>query len=112
LTRPLAGVYGNIVRQIEKYRAEIISIDLPSGLNADIGEPIGTNVRANATVTFTAPKPSNVLAPAAAFNGELIVADIGSPRPLIDEQPSQLFLAEKTDVKTWLTRSEFTSGSY
>jgi len=42
----------------------------------------------------------------------LIVADIGSPQELIDEQPSQLFLAERTDAAKWLERTAFSSDDY
>ena len=57
----------------------MLSIDIPSGLNADKAKPIGPAVEADLTVTFTAAKPANVLSPACDFGGELIVADIGSP---------------------------------
>ena len=40
--------------------------------------------QADLTVTFTAPKLANVLPPASNFNGELVVANIGSPQELID----------------------------
>jgi NAD(P)H-hydrate epimerase len=63
-------------------------------------------------VTFTAPKLANVLPPASNFNGELVVANIGSPQELIDNSPSQTFLAEEKDARAWLEKSEFTSSSY
>jgi len=90
----------------------LISVDIPSGLNADLAEPLGENVRADLTVTFTAPKPANVLPPASNFGGELVVANIGSPRELIDASPSQLFLAEKEDAQKWLEQTKFTTDSH
>ncbi len=90
----------------------LVSIDIPSGLNADSAEPIGYNFRADLTVTFTAPKLANVLPPASNYNGELVVANIGSPQELIDESPSQTFLAEKSDAQDWLEKTNFTSASY
>ena len=93
-------------------RALYVSLDLPSGLGADAGTPIGAHVEADLTITFTAPKAANVVAPAAAFNGELVVADIGSPRELLDEAPSRLFVAEKSDVQNWLRATAFTNASY
>jgi NAD(P)H-hydrate epimerase len=119
VTRPLDLWLGNVVHDINFINEDptiesrlTVAVDLPSGLDADSGIPIGENIRADLTVTFTAPKPANVLAPAAHFNGELIVADIGSPQRLIDEQPSQLYLAEREDAARWLKRSEFSSDSY
>jgi len=52
------------------------------------------------------------LAPAHRLNGELIVVHIGSPQELIDEQPSQLFVSDRTDVATWMRLSAFTPESY
>ena len=89
-----------------------VSVDLPSGLNADLNHLIGKHIQADLTVTFTAPKSANVLPPASNFNGELVVANIGSPQELIDNSPSQLFLAEKEDAQNWLKKSRFTSDSY
>jgi NAD(P)H-hydrate epimerase len=89
-----------------------IAVDMPTGLIADtsLAEPL--QFKADVTVTFTAPKTANVLPPASNANGEIIVADIGSPKELIDEQQSQLFLAEEKDVAKWLKKSSFTNSSY
>ncbi len=89
-----------------------VSIDLPSGLNADIPAFEGKSIHADVTVTFTSPKPANVLPPASRSNGQLIVADIGSPQELIDEQSSQLYLTEIVDAEIWLKMTEFSSGDY
>jgi hydroxyethylthiazole kinase-like uncharacterized protein yjeF len=56
-----------------------IAVDLPSGLDADTGEPCGTCVRADVTVTFAFMK-KGLLAPSAEPHvGRVIVADIGIP---------------------------------
>ena len=112
LTRALSGVYSEITQRLENHKPKVLSVDLPSGLDANKGNPIGQNVMATSTVTFTAPKPANVLAPASSFNGELVVANIGSPKELIDEQSSQLFVTETWDAQDWLKRSEFSAESY
>src|SRR5207247_3278558 len=54
----------------------------------------------------------NVLPPAADYNGELIVADIGSPVELIEEAKSQLFLTEQSDARRWLRQTRYTPDSY
>ena len=119
LTRPIEIWLGNVVHDLNfvnehgllKHRI-CVSVDLPSGLNADLGEPIGETVRSDITVTFTAPKAANVLPGVNVFNGELVIADIGSPLELIDEQPSQLFLADPEDAANWLLGTEFSNNSY
>lgn len=122
LTRPLGGVHSKVVahlaqiRDARPVRAErrplVVSLDLPSGLDADAAELIGDAVQADLTVTFTAPKPANVLPPASYLNGELVVADIGSPAALLDADDSQLFLTEVGDARAWLERTRYRAGSY
>jgi NAD(P)H-hydrate epimerase len=73
---------------------------------------IGEAVRADLTVTFTAPKPANVLPPAAHLNGQLVVANIGSPQALLEASPSRLFLAESADARAWLEKTRYTPDSY
>jgi len=122
LTRPLEGIHAQVVEHLERVREYrerdggrwplFVSLDLPSGLNADSPDPIGPAVRADLTVTFTAPKPANVLPPASLFGGELRVADIGSPQSLLDEAPSRLFLVEAEDARAWLRKTCYTPESY
>ena len=116
LSKPIEGKLGALVKKLFLHKRRLssllISIDLPSGLNADLSKPIGETIQADLTVTFTAPKPANVLAPASNFGGELIVANIGSPQELIDNSPSQLFLAESEDARIWLEKTRFTGDSH
>lgn len=65
--------------------AKVLAVDIPSGLSGDSGEIPGEYVRADATVTFTAPKVCHALAPAANLMGDLRVAGIGSPESLYEE---------------------------
>jgi hydroxyethylthiazole kinase-like uncharacterized protein yjeF len=123
LSRPLEGIYAEVLGYLERlterrekfarcFRPLFVSLDIPSGLNADSNRPIGPAVRADLTVTFTAPKPANVLPPASHFNGRLAVADIGSPPALLDESPSKLFLTEERDARAWLEATRYTPDSY
>jgi hydroxyethylthiazole kinase-like uncharacterized protein yjeF len=122
LTRPVEGVSRDAVQFLGKLRASrsadesarplIVSIDIPSGLNSDSAELIGEAVHAHVTVTMTAPKPANVLPPAAHYNGELIVADIGSPLELIEEAKTQLFATEESDARRWLVQTRYSPDSY
>ena len=72
--------------------AEVVSVDIPSGLESDSANPPGPAVHANHTVTFTAPKPCQVLWPACELVGKLHVAQIGSP-PELYEKNAAIFLA-------------------
>ncbi len=93
-------------------RPLIVALDLPSGLDADSPALIGDAVRADLTVTFTAPKQANLLPPALHYNGDLVVADIGSPPSLIAASSSRLFLTEASDARAWLEATRYTPDSY
>lgn len=122
LTRPLAGIPLHIVEHLTLMREArerahsstplFVSLDIPSGINADSAELIGQAVLADLTITFTAPKPGNVLPPASHFNGQLIVAEIGSPPSLLEAASSRLFLTESEDARGWLVKTRYAPGSY
>jgi ADP-dependent NAD(P)H-hydrate dehydratase / NAD(P)H-hydrate epimerase len=59
--------------------AKVVAVDIPSGMPSDGGESEGTIVRADATVTFTAPKVAHAMPPNCDRVGELSVGAIGSP---------------------------------
>ena len=122
LTRPLAGIHLQVIEHLALSRRArnrasgvrplILSIDIPSGLNADLSTPIGAAVEADLSVTFTAPKPANVLPPACHSGGELVVANIGSPVSLLEATNSQLFVTEADDARRWLVSTRYTPESY
>ena len=122
LTRPLEGLHADVVGYLQKareFREHIrsqsplfVALDMPSGLDSDSAMLIGPAVKADLTVTFTAPKRANVMPPAAGFNGELIVANIGSPLRLLDNAPSQLFVTERADAQEWLKSTRLTAETY
>ena len=122
LSRLLEGIFLQVVQHLNMTRAAretasaarplIVSIDLPSGLNADLVTPFGAAVTADLTVTFTAAKPANVLPPAANLNGKLVIADIGSPAALIRAAKPNLFVTEETEVRQWLVDTRYAPASF
>jgi NAD(P)H-hydrate epimerase len=122
LRRPLEGVFSQLAREVVDARTNreqsgaskplIVSVDLPSGINADSAKLVGDAISADLTITFTAPKLANVLPPASHLNGRLVVADIGSPVTLVDAAKTQLFVTEKKDVRRWLISTRYTPDSF
>jgi NAD(P)H-hydrate epimerase len=77
---PLATV----IRAINALRKPtVIAIDVPSGLDADTGQPGGIAVEADQTITLLALKPGLVRPEALRFTGHVTVADIGIPLPRV-----------------------------
>jgi hydroxyethylthiazole kinase-like uncharacterized protein yjeF len=78
------GVMAELIRLANAApRARRVAIDIPSGLSADTGEVSEPCFKADATVTFVAPKVGFAVKAARAVLGRVVVADIGVPRELI-----------------------------
>ncbi|MEM8782912.1 MAG: NAD(P)H-hydrate epimerase [Planctomycetota bacterium] len=77
----LAGVIDaiNAVKARCGDRLTVVSLDVPSGLDADAGSVGAAAIRADATVTFVAPKTGFATPAARAHLGRVVVADIGLP---------------------------------
>lgn len=82
LTRELTGIPLEAVRAIGRCGAQVVALDVPSGLDADTGAVHGDAVRADLTVTFAAAKAGLLRRSAAPYVGELVVRHIGVPYPL------------------------------
>jgi len=84
---PAGGRMLEAIREINRGfpLAKVLAVDIPSGMAADTGEPAGEFVRADYTVTFTAPKPAHVLPPNCDSIGKLAVGAIGSPPSLYED---------------------------
>ncbi len=77
LTGPVRAPFDRIIACINASPARVLAVDIPSGLDADTGTPLGPTVRAQHTVTFVAPKRGYANPAAAVWLGQVHVADIG-----------------------------------
>lgn len=75
---PASGLMPAAISGINQTRAPVLAVDIPSGADADSnGAQQGPVVRADAIVTFTAPRPAHAMSPLT--SGPLVIASIGSP---------------------------------
>jgi len=84
LSRPVEGPLRRVIEAMNSSGKPIFALDLPSGLDADTGRPLGVAVRACATATFVAPKVGFTAPGAADYTGAVAVIDIGLPRKLLE----------------------------
>jgi hydroxyethylthiazole kinase-like uncharacterized protein yjeF len=84
LRKPLAGLFETIVKDLNSSELPVVAVDLPSGLSADTPDIIGEAVDADLTVTFATAKLPHMLPPAERKCGQVVVADIGIPREVIE----------------------------
>jgi NAD(P)H-hydrate epimerase len=79
---PVSGLYAEAIAIMNASGVPAIAVDIPSGADADaMHAQAGTIARANAVVTFTAPRPAHVFG--ALTSGPTVVAGIGSPEEAI-----------------------------
>ncbi len=77
LSAPLQGEVADLVERTNGCRLPVLAVDVPTGLDADRGTPLGTAVRAAVTVTFGRLKTGFFLEPGPDWCGEVVLADIG-----------------------------------
>jgi ADP-dependent NAD(P)H-hydrate dehydratase / NAD(P)H-hydrate epimerase len=79
LTRRPEGAFATWIESINSSGLPVISVDVPSGLDADTGVAYAPTVQAQSTVTLGLPKPGLLLGDGPRLAGEVWVADIGVP---------------------------------
>ena len=77
LSREITGKYNDIINRINESESFVISVDIPSGIDATDGKVLGIAVKAMLTVTFGYHKMGMLLYPGKKYAGEVVVADIG-----------------------------------
>ena len=76
--------FAEVIEKINSAQKYVVSIDIPSGINADNGKAEGACVKANETVSFVMAKTGMLLYPAAMYCGKITVTDIGMPTELTE----------------------------
>lgn len=83
----------DIINAVNEYaEGFIVSVDVPSGVNADTGEVMGAAIVADYTVTFHALKQGLVNYPGAEYAGDVIIVPIGIPEVLTDGNDFNTYL--------------------
>jgi NAD(P)H-hydrate epimerase len=97
LNSSVRGYYGQVIEDVNSSGKPVMSIDIPSGLNADTGQVMGVAIRADLTVTFGFPKLGQMLFPGADLVGRLARIDIGIPDIVADRIGGRYRMIEPDD---------------
>ncbi|MEM6813203.1 MAG: NAD(P)H-hydrate dehydratase [Bacteroidota bacterium] len=100
LSRPLDGLYLDIVNFLNESNALRIAIDMPSGLFAD--RPLdsqNTAFNANITISFQVPKLAFLLPENHQYLGEWYLVDIGLNTKFLEDQSTSFYFTEQLDLK-------------
>ena len=87
-----------LVRLVNSTNKPVISVDIPSGVEADSGEVGETAINATFTVTLGLPKFGHYICPGASYVGKLIVDDIGIPSQLLNDDIHQTAIDDELAV--------------
>ena len=97
----VVGLFGEVITLMNASGLPTVSVDIPSGMDSDMGSPLGVAIQAEMTVTLGYPKLGEVIHPGLACVGELVVADIGIDNRAVAEVAPQIELLDLETVG-WL----------
>ncbi len=96
----VGGLYREVIELVNNARKVVVSVDIPSGINADNGQVCGAAIKSTYTVTFGAPKYGNILYPGYYYCGKLYVSRLSYPPELYD------LVGVKVELNTPITMPE------
>jgi NAD(P)H-hydrate epimerase len=116
LTGEVRGLPAELIAMVNAAGLPTVALDIPSGLDADRGvplgtamvplgtamEPLGTAIEAELTIAFAAPKIGTVIYPGARYAGEVAVVDIGIPDEALREVGPQTEAVAAADAARML----------
>jgi NAD(P)H-hydrate epimerase len=89
LDRKVTGRYRDAIDAINDAGRPVVAVDVPSGLDADRGLPLGDAVRADLTVTFVGRKTGLYLGAGPEFTGRVVFDDLDIPAAAVgDPEPT------------------------
>lgn len=102
--RPIEGIYKSMLEKLREQKRrnpsiKIVSLDLPSGLDADTGSVDSSICPADMTITMAFPKKGFFSVPGAEYLGQLITVDIGIPPDLAENINTELLDASWVRVQ-------------
>jgi hydroxyethylthiazole kinase-like uncharacterized protein yjeF len=104
LDAEVRGYYREVIDHLNTLQRPIVAIDIPSGLDANTGKPLGTAIRASLTITFGLPKIGLLISPGLDYVGKKVkVIDIGIPKRLVEEEKIPTYLLEKEEIQKCLS---------
>jgi NAD(P)H-hydrate epimerase len=104
LDREVGGAYREAIERVNALGCPRVAVDIPSGLNADTGQIMGTAIRADLTVTFIGRKRGLYTCDGPDCAGQIGFSDLGVPTGVYDAVPEFGLLDDATLPATLLGR--------
>jgi len=91
----------NFINALNRNGIAVFAVDIPSGLNADTGQPCGTCIRAQGTATFGLAKIGHFTYPGAEYTGTLEIIDIGIPGSIVQAVGPKQYLLTSQQIRNY-----------
>ncbi len=95
LERDLDGEYLELVKQVNRMETPVLSLDIPSGLDSETGQPFRAAVQADYTLTFIGLKPGLFTAYGPDCCGEIYLDTLGLSHDLLPPAKGHLIGADE-----------------
>jgi NAD(P)H-hydrate epimerase len=104
LTSDVRGLFEtviNFINALNRTGIAVFAVDIPSGLNADTGQPCGTCIQAQGTATFGLAKIGHFIYPGAEYTGTLEIIDIGIPGSIVQAVDPKQYLLTSQQIRNY-----------
>lgn len=106
LDRPVAGDLEKVIERMNDAPARCIALDIPSGLDADSGAPLGICVEASETITFGHLKIGLLTPEGARLAGRVHVVDLGVPPYVLSQVGHVASVIERSAIGSFIEPRE------
>lgn len=100
----ITGLARDVINIINNVKIPTLSVDIPSGIDADSGKIHGVCIDADTTVTFLGYKTGLLLFPGADYVGKIIVSDISIPEYIVDNENININISDEQLAKSILPK--------
>jgi len=104
LSRPVEGLFKEVIQLARSLDKPVAAVDIPSGMSADTGSPLGEALPARLTVTFGLPKIGFYSPLGSSLVGLVKIVNIGFPEELLKSPALKMELTELSLVQKVLPR--------
>lgn len=102
LSEEVKGVYRNAIDVINELKKPVVSVDVPSGLDATRGRVLGSAIKATVTATMALAKVGFYIYPGRDYTGRVEIIDIGIPGEITEDDSIRWNLIDEVMVKRTL----------